>query len=363
MKQITFTSNENFAYITAINNFMWYIAKMKNNEDLEKIDDDLWHFITANLNLNPSENRTSVVEINMRIWHFFLFDYGDEILFNKAFSWDDSLRASIKSNVFWLFEIVQINNNSSVVIKDMITSQEYEITEEFEWSEYSLTQLNIGTRIISRILKNHNEWYVLKNYYYFPWEENKLWDALEKYFKSNKNIKLDLYMVEKIIFDFNSLKNWSVSDTNINYYKRFLNSIKNVLSKNDQKEIKKIIDNLEVEKPETILSIMNFLIKIKDNKKVSHIISSLFDYLYYNFDEEDVYEFMYIFVKVYFITFLTKEYPFLLETESDNNEMNIDLHHYINKFLDENNDTWFLNFFSDADFDIKTRLFEDFNKE
>ena len=213
MKIIKFDSEENLKFVDAIEETIKYIRdeeNLKKNvtekklKEIKELDNELYFLIEENSEFDTKKDVGRVVEINFRIWHFFLWDFDDDWDFIDNLNIDDEVREAFRNNIFSCFRIIETTKEYAI-IKDLISENTLKITWEFEWSDNSIINLPIWSEIIARIVKYKNEIYSLKIYYYFNTdiEENKyLSNHIIKFFQKSE-FKFNLYILEKL---FNNIK-------------------------------------------------------------------------------------------------------------------------------------------------------------
>jgi len=258
MKFIKLNSDENVMFIDAIEETIKYIRDEEN------------------LKFNTQKDIGQALEINFRIWHFFLWDFKEYRDFLDNLSIDNEVIEAFKDNTYWLFRIIY-STKEYVIIEDLISKKELKITWEFEWSDKSILDLPIWSEVISRIIKYKNEFYLLKNYYYFITEENKyLSNSILDFFQKNK-FKFDLYILEKFINEITKLVNEKNKISEINYYKRLTNSLKEVLPNKKLREAIKLIDKNNFNSYVSLFELLNQNFVKIDN--LTKIINNFMDYI------------------------------------------------------------------------------------
>jgi len=260
-------------FIKAIDNILRYIETDKSaSDEVKDISGFMYEMIITNQKIDLDRHKEWVLEINSRIGHYFLFDYQDQDNFVDTLNMSKEVHHTRATNLFSLFELVSKDQNGIfVTIRDLLTNQNLEVYGEFEGSEHRLMNLPIWVRMISRLITFQNKIFLLKNYYYFVWDQDEYSFVIQEYFQNNR-IKLHLYEVEKIVYTLQpNEKKETESSVQINLHKRFLWTLKNILPKKKIIELKKKLENLS--DPDHVFDALDFILKyLQDPRKVLFVL-------------------------------------------------------------------------------------------
>ena len=270
MKKIWFSSNEFLPLMNMFNSLWKYIESQ--NGEINIFYNNLFDLIVKNQNIDVESDTYWILEVNMRITHFFLFDYEPSLLWKIKI--DKNFKEAMEQNILSIFEVMEYWDLwKYVILKDLINDTELKIEWEFAGSDFSLNDLELWRIVASRLIKYDSKWFLLKNYYYYENDDN-----INNIIAVFKQKTINLYDLELAI---NYILFWAWEEiSNINYYKRLINVLKKYLTKKELKIATSFLKNFNKDK---CLEFIKYLFNLdKKEKFYKEFSEALWSYMMYS---------------------------------------------------------------------------------
>lgn len=278
MKKIWFSSKEFLPLMNMFNSLWKYISSQIG--EINNIDNNLFDIIIKNQNIDVETDKYWIIEVNMRITHYFLFDYEPSLLW--IIKIDKNFKEAMDQNILSIFEVIEHWKWwEYVILKDLINNTDLKIEWEFDGSDFSLNDLELWRIIASRLIKYDSKWFLLKNYYYYYQNDHNINNVID-FFKEKT---INLYDLELII---NYILFWDYEEiSTINYYKRVVNVLKKYLTKKELKTATSFLKNFDTE---NCFEFIKYVLKINlEEKFYKEINKLLFAYMVHNnFTEAEI---------------------------------------------------------------------------
>ncbi|MDP2090371.1 MAG: hypothetical protein Q8K30_02130 [Candidatus Gracilibacteria bacterium] len=278
MKKIGFSSKEFLPLMNMFNSLGKYISSQIG--EINNIDNNLFDIIIKNQNIDVETDKYGIIEVNMRITHYFLFDYEPSLL--GIIKIDKNFKEAMDQNILSIFEVIEHGKGGEyVILKDLINNTDLKIEGEFDGSDFSLNDLELGRIIASRLIKYDSKWFLLKNYYYYYQNDHNINNVID-FFKEKT---INLYDLELII-NYILFGDYEEIST-INYYKRVVNVLKKYLTKKELKTATSFLKNFDTE---NCFEFIKYVLKINlEEKFYKEINKLLFAYMVHNnFTEAEI---------------------------------------------------------------------------